>query len=437
MGRTNSRRPVNRQKSYTNHMANKNFNSLASNSDYEKVVPKRVGGGYSSITRKEQAKLHQSQNASGQNRSKVQNNKEKITIQYLPSGKRKSCEDLSKSEINKFSTKSQNDNITSPSTYRPNRLIRKKSEHQNLNQSELSSNSQLKKTKSPTYKYMRQIKKQAECESCHNLNPSEQCASCRNSLEPNSNNKNLNKYDRLSGKSQINNDCELKIEDLASDQKTIVSVRNKRMSTDNPSKDKALLPTSSNSSNHKFVKKNSSKLQMNYEKALGEIQSLKAEQNKLKLENSDCKKVIETLLSSNIQLQLSLQKSNSMCSISVKNYFDFIEVFKTLQNTALNEDEVSIIRLKFDEITSSKTNKVFDFNYEQLHSSVDQTNKLLSNVKLEMSELTDKLSSLGVDSTSLIQSFTDTIKINTEEDDMNMSLERGSDLDDLLFNSHR
>jgi hypothetical protein len=61
-----------------------------------------------------------------------------------------------------------------------------------------------------------------------------------------------------------------------------------------------------------------------------EVESLKSDNNSIKI-------ITDELLKSNKELYDNLSKSSNCCKSSVKNYFDFIEIFKSLQNAALKE----------------------------------------------------------------------------------------------------
>lgn len=47
---------------------------------------------------------------------------------------------------------------------------------------------------------------------------------------------------------------------------------------------------------------------------------------------------------------MELLKSQKFHELSLKNHFDFIDMFKSLQNSILKEKDITKVRLKFDEI---------------------------------------------------------------------------------------
>ena len=97
------------------------------------------------------------------------------------------------------------------------------------------------------------------------------------------------------------------------------------------------------------MQKNYSSLQLNYDKALCDIEELKSQNaelsreiESLKSDNNSIKVITDELLKSNKELYDNLSKSSTCCKSSVKNYFDFIEIFKSLQNAALKETKGKI-----------------------------------------------------------------------------------------------
>ena len=139
----------------------RNRNQIAGSvTENQEIVTKMVGGGYTSFVcdvvesqksnPKEDTKIPEA-------RSQLSNQTDKPIIRGLPGSKRKSWEDLMKSEMNwKANLKYK---MLSPNRNQGERLIRKKSDHECIKGESAGSFMMLKKTRSPTFKYFQEIKK--------------------------------------------------------------------------------------------------------------------------------------------------------------------------------------------------------------------------------------------------------------------------------------
>ena len=131
--------------------------------------------------------------------------------------------------------------MVSPNSSRPQRLIRKKSEHESVQSSNFGSFSLAKKALSPTYKYIQGIKKRfshiagcVKCEECNECDcfpdpsaqpntscfsmdpPNEKCNLCGRKISADKQKQNLKSNNKSLGRSQINDGGELTLDDLVS-----------------------------------------------------------------------------------------------------------------------------------------------------------------------------------------------------------------------------
>jgi chromosome segregation ATPase len=148
---------------------------------------------------------------------------------------------------------------------------------------------------------------------------------------------------------------------------------------------------------------------------------LKKEYDRVIKENDELKGELERIIDWVTELYTGLEKVGGVMQRSLRWYFDFIEVFKSLQNVALYEDEISVIRLKFDEITS-KSPSMLEFDYEELQSIIASTNDLLTTIPSKIEPIKPHLESL---------------KINVPDlNSPQIFSQTSSDLDALLFSSN-
>ena len=89
------------------------------------------------------------------------------------------------------------------------------------------------------------------------------------------------------------------------------------------------------------------------------------------------------MLMLNTQLNWSLQKSNSIWELSVKNYFDFIDIYKDVQNVIINEKDIVSIKLKVDEIMQSHVRVIHEFNLENVQWWIEQNKHIFSLIKIK------------------------------------------------------
>ena len=207
--------------------------------------------------------------------------------------------------------------------------------------------------------------------------------------------------------------------------------------------EKASIPTSSSNSN--IRNKSISKLRLNYDKALNQIEELKSQNKKLEtISKTNWEQIerniwfIEEMLMLNTQINWSLQKSNSIWELSVKNYFDFIDIYKDVQNVIINEKDIVSIKLKVDEIMQSHVRVIHEFNLENVQWWIEQNKHIFSSLKSNVIEIEAKLKTLKLKkevSLSYINSLNG-IEIK-EEEQQNESFVRWNELDDLLFSTQR
>lgn len=126
VGRANTKRSVVRKKNMINHTGTRNLNFVG-NTESHNTVTKRVGGGYSSFACAEKGPtLQHSKSVASQNHQKSQViNKEKVKGRNLPGSKRRSCEDLTKNELESKSITSSAKVFSPSNSSRHTRLIRK------------------------------------------------------------------------------------------------------------------------------------------------------------------------------------------------------------------------------------------------------------------------------------------------------------------------
>lgn len=447
-----------------------------SNTENQEIVTRRVGGGYTSFvweSNLKTASVPKDESKMQETKSQISASNEKPIIRGLPGSKRKSCEDLTKSDMN--SNTSLKYKMLSPNRNQSSKLLRKKSDHDCFKGESASSFMQIKKTRSPTFKYFQEIKKHISHKANWALwkywngwdwslpntkNDNISYNSQFQSMERwefwnrlfEVNNKiskqKLNYEVSLSGLENSKDKGPLKLEDLASTggnndkSERGFKLKSNRSHHNSIGHEKASIPTSS--SNNNLKNKSLSKLQLNYDKALNQIEEIKSKNNKLETINKSNFEqldkyawLIEELLQANTGLNSRLQRSNTFCELSVKNYFEFIDIYKDVQNVIINEKDIVNIKLKVDNIMQSHVKVIHDFNLEEVQFWIDQNRSIFNNLKLYSSEIELKLKTIKLNK-EVVKSYINSWNgIELKQDESNESFSRWNELDDLLFSTQR
>lgn len=415
------KKAASRQKSVANETHTRN-NTNTFNSYDPKTVTKRVGGGYSSFYVPNE--FEESHN--------VNENNDRNKVRHAASSKRKSWEELNRGDLHKIQAKETAQKLLSPWTKQP-RLIRKKSEQESLNNSNFNSFSLMKKVQSSTYKIFKHksdCKKWNECDQCnwvpvHSSNKDksvgcliqeERCSKCKKALV-NSKRSVSKVKDKSLAQSQLNDNGKLRLEDLNTEPQPMV-------------------PNQKPWNTTKTIRNSQSKLQLAYDKSMSEIENLKSEKRALTQQNKDLgeklshsKSMIESVVLTSINLYTQAYESQICNNLSIKNYFGFMEIFKNMQDWAINEDDISVIRDKFEDFS----HPVFQFNFEEMQQKIDATKKSLGDIKQDLVEMVPKLDKLKV-SSNIISRLT---QISNEVTEVEETSFNPADLDDLLFSTQR
>lgn len=451
----------------------RNRNQISSaNTDNQEIVTRRVGGGYTSFVSASSQRAAQKDEAKMlESKSQITSSNEKPSIRGLPGSKRKSCEDLTKSEMNS-NTKYK---MVSPNRNKSNKLLRKKSDHECFKGEGASSFMLIKKTRSPTFKYFQEIKKNVNHKSSwvpckywngwdwaqpitksdsisynHHIQTFEKWEFWGRLFEVNNkiNNQKLNYEVSLSGIENWKDRGPLKLEDLSStggnNEKSErgFKLKSNRSHHNSIGHEKASIPTSS--SNNNLKSKPLSKLQLNLDKAMNQIEELKKQNNKLETINKSNFEqldryawLIEELLLTNAGLASRLQRANTFWELSVKNYFEFIDIYKDVQNAIINEKDVVDIKLKVDNIMQSHVKVIHNFNLDEVQFCIDQNKSILSSLKSCSKETELKLKTIKLNK-EVVKNFINSWNgIEIQNDESNESFSRWNELDDLLFSTQR
>ena len=178
---------------------------------------------------------------------------------------------------------------------------------------------------------------------------SERCAKWNRNIDDQVKIKHLKVKDKSLGRSQIDDGGKLKIDDLTT------NYDKQRKSNASRRRPKPCLPSSTNHKSNSYLttKKSISQLQLGYDQAIRDLDAKNTEINKLKSridlienENKELKLKYSDMICTNAMLVESVRKGTTLCTNSSTNFFEFIEVFKNLQNIVMGNEKryVSIFK---------------------------------------------------------------------------------------------
>lgn len=146
---------------------------------------------------------------------------------------------------------------------------------------------------------------------------------------------------------------------------------------------------------------------------------------------------VEQLLKINTKLTHRLNLSISNWESSVKNYLNFIEFYKSIQNVIAENTDFVNLKLKLDRVVQSNVKIIQNYDFENVQAHVGESKSALATVKSSISEIEAKFKSLK-QSPADFNSYLD--QINKAESQGERKTTRTlleSELDELLFSTQR